>query len=82
MALVCHSEAQSIAEHATRFTVLHRLPGSSQYLVLVADNPENSITLEDQPPGEHFFKAFGTNSQGNGAESVPASVTVAAALAA
>ena len=70
------------AEHATRFTVLHRLPGSSQYTGLVADSPENSVTLDDQPPGEHFFKAFGTNSQGNGIESVRASVTVAATLAA
>lgn len=70
------------SEHATRFTILHRLPGTSQYVVLVADSLESSVTLDDQPPGEHLFKAFGTNSQGNGEESAPASVTVAAALAA
>jgi hypothetical protein len=71
-----------LADHATRFTYLHRLPGATEYEVLLADTDETSVTLEDQPPGEHSFKAFGSNSQGDGPESTPASVTVAAALAA
>ena len=61
--------------------MLHRLPGTSQYVVLVADSLESSVTLDDQPPGVHWFKAFGTNSQGNGEKSIPVSVEVSAAAA-
>ena len=70
------------APHATRFTYLHKPPGVPQYFVLLADSNARSVTLNDQPPGEHSFKAFGSNSRGNGAESAPAQVTVAQAQAA
>ena len=70
------------ADHASRYTYLHRPPGATEYEVLLADTEETSVTLEDQPSGEHFFKAFGSNAQGDGPESAPANVLVAAAQAA
>lgn len=71
------------APHASRYTVLHRTPGTPEYVVLHGDTTETSITLENQSPGVHWFKAFGVNSQGDGPESVPVSIEVpAAAIAA
>lgn len=70
------------AEHATRFTVFHRSPGAPQYVVLVSDSPESATTLDNQAPGVHWFKAFGTNSDGSSAESQPVSVQLAAVAAA
>lgn len=70
------------ASSATRFTYLHQAPGSPSFVVVLADVPEASLTLENQPNGVHRFKAFGSNSTGSGAESVVAEITVAAAAAA
>jgi len=57
------------ASHATQFTYLHKAPGSMQFVVLLADTAETSVTLQGQPNGEHRFKAIGSNSQGTGPES-------------
>ncbi len=70
------------AAHATQFTYLHKPPGSPQFIVLLADTAETSITLQGQPAGEHRFKAFGSNSKGAGSESEEAVITLAAAQAA
>ena len=70
------------APHATQFTYLHKAPGSAQYVVLLADTPEKSMTLFGQPAGEHRFKALGSNSQGVGPESQEAIATLAASQAA
>ena len=70
------------ASHATQFTYLYKPPGTPQFVVLFADTPETSITLQDQPAGEHRFKAFGSNSQGVGEESEEAVITLASARAA
>lgn len=70
------------ASSATRFTYLHQAPGSPSFVVVLADVPEASLTLENQSNGVHRFKAFGSNSAGSGAESVVAEITVAAAAAA
>jgi hypothetical protein len=71
-----------VAPHATRFTYLHKPPGSPQFVVLLAETTETSVTLEGQPAGEHRFKAFGSNSQGVGEESEEAVLTLAASQAA
>jgi hypothetical protein len=70
------------APHATRFTYLHQAPGSPTFVVLFAETTETSVTLEDQPPGLHRFKAFGSSSDGEGPESAVVEITVAEAAAA
>ena len=70
------------ADHATRYTFLHQPPGSPIFLVLVTDAEENHLTLHNQPPGVHRFKASGSNSQGDGPESAVVEVTVAQQVAA
>jgi hypothetical protein len=70
------------ATHATRFTYFHRPPGVPNYFVLSADTPASHVSLQNQPPGEHFFKAVGSNSRGSGPESESVSVTLAQAQAA
>jgi len=67
------------AEHATKFTYLHRAPGQAAFVVVVTDSPEAHLTLHNQPPGVHDFKAIGSNSRGEGEESAVVSVTVAQA---
>ena len=70
------------AEHATKFTFFHKPPGSPIFLVVVTDSEENHITLHNQPPGVHIVKAYGTNSDGDGPQSVEVNVTVAQQAAA
>jgi len=70
------------AEHATKYTFLHQPPGSPIFLVLVTDSPESHLTLHNQPPGVHRFKASGSNSDGDGPESAVVEVTVAQQAAA
>lgn len=65
------------AEHGTKFTYLHKAPGQPAFVVLVTDSPESHLTLHNQPPGVHEFKAIASNSRGEGAESAIAQVTVA-----
>ena len=70
------------APHATRFTYLHQPPGTPTFLVIVADSPDTSLTLHNQPPGLHRFKAVGQNSHGDGPESAVVETTLSAAQAA
>jgi hypothetical protein len=70
------------AEHATKYTFLHQPPGSPIFLVVVTDSPENHLTLHNQPPGVHRFKASGSNSDGDGPEGAVVEVTVAQQAAA
>ena len=70
------------ASHATQFTYLHKAPGSLQFVVLLADTAETSVTLQGQPNGEHRFKAIGSNSQGTGPESDETVITLAVSQAA
>jgi hypothetical protein len=70
------------APHATRMTFLQQVPGSPVFLVVQAESTEMSLTLHDQPPGLHRFKAYGSSSRGNGPESVIAEATVAQQAAA
>ena len=65
------------AEHATKYTFLHQPPGSPIFLVLVTDAEENHLTLHNQPPGVHRFKASGSNSDGDGPEGAAVELTVA-----
>lgn len=70
------------APHGTRFTVLHRAPGSPVFLVVVTEQKEKSITLHDLAEGGHQFKVVGVNSNGEGPESAVLTVQVAEAAAA
>ena len=65
------------ALHATRFTYLHQPPGSPVFIVLFADSPLSSVTLQNQPVGLHRFKAIPRNSGGEGQESEVIEITVA-----
>ncbi len=65
------------AEHATRFTFLQQTPGSPAFVVVAADSEEPHLSLHNQVPGLHKFKAFGTNSDGPGPESAVVEVAVA-----
>ncbi len=69
------------AEHATRFTYFHQPPGADDFQLIQADTEETSVTLGDQLAGLHRFKAFGSNSQGQGDESDVAQIEVAAPAA-
>ena len=66
------------APHATKFTYLHQPPGAPAFFVVLADSPEKSLTLHNQPAGLHKFKAIGRNSRGEGAESAVAEITLSA----
>lgn len=68
----------SAAEHATRFTYFHQVPGAADYQLLEADTETTSVNLQDQPPGKHRFKAIGGNAQGQGDESEVAEIEVVA----
>ena len=70
------------APHATRFTYLQQTPGSPAYVVVAAESEEAHLTLHDQVPGLHRFKAFGSNAESQGPESAVTEVTVAAAAVA
>jgi hypothetical protein len=70
-----HLDAQ--AEHATRYTFLQQTPGSPAFVVVLADSPDGHLTLHNQVPGVHRFKAVGRNSDGEGPESAIVEVTVA-----
>lgn len=70
------------AEHATRFTVLRKWPGSPVFLVVVAESRERSFTFDDLPVGVTQFKAYGSSSDGNGPESAIVEVTIAQQAAA
>jgi hypothetical protein len=65
------------ADHGTKFTYLHKAPGQAAFVVVVTDSPESHLTLHNQAPGVHEFKAIGRNSRGEGPESAVAQVTVA-----
>jgi hypothetical protein len=65
------------AEHATRYTFLQQTPGSPAFVVVLADSPDGHLTLHNQVPGVHRFKAVGRNSDGEGPESAIVEVTVA-----
>jgi hypothetical protein len=65
------------AAHATRFTYLHQPPGSPVFVVALADSEQTSLTLHGLAPGQHGFKAFGSNSDGRGPDSAVTLVTVA-----
>ena len=77
---VIHFDA--VAEHATKFTYLHKSPGTPAFVVVVTDSPEAHLTLHNQAPGVHEFKVIGSNSRGEGPESAIAQVTVAQQAAA
>lgn len=66
------------APHATKFTYLHLAPGAPDYEVVAENTPEKSVTLENQAPGLHWFKAVSANAGSTGAASAPVSVEVAA----
>ena len=70
------------AEHATRYTYLHQAPGSSVFLVAVADTPSSAFTLHGQAPGAHKFKVIGSNASSQGEESAAVEATVAQAAVA
>lgn len=70
------------APRATRYTYLHQPPGAETFVTVAADTAEASLTLHDQPPGLHRFKAFGSNSRGSGGESAVAEVMVVATVVA
>lgn len=70
------------ATHATTFTYLHQAPGASAFVVVEADTKAKSLTLHNQPPGLHRFKAVPRNSTGEGPESAIAEITIAARAAA
>jgi len=70
------------AEGATRFTYLQQTPGSSAFVVILADTPLTHVTLQGQAPGLHRIKAFGNNSRGQGPDSDVVEITVAASAAA
>lgn len=69
------------AEHATRLTYFHQPPDADDFQLIQADTEETSVTLRDQAPGKHRFKAFGSNSQGQGDESEVAEIELAAPAA-
>ena len=70
------------APGATRFTYLQQMPGSPAFVVIQADTPQAHVMLHGQAAGLHRFKAFGSNSRGQGPDSEVAQVTVAASVAA
>ncbi len=70
------------APHATRFTYLHQPPDSPVFVVLFADSPLKSLTLQNQLVGLHRFQAIPRNAGGEGQASAVFEITVAAAQAA
>lgn len=70
------------APHATKFTYLHLAPGAPAFVVVLADTPEDFLTLHNQSPGLHKFKAIGRNSRGDGAESAIVEIALSLAQAA
>ncbi len=65
------------APHATRYAYLHMPPGATEFLVLFADSPLKSLTLENQAPGLHRFQAIPRNAGGEGEASAVIEITVA-----
>jgi hypothetical protein len=57
------------AANATPYTYFHQPPEATDFVVLLANTAETSVTLHAQPAGLHRFKAFGSNAQGQGPES-------------
>ncbi len=70
------------AAHATSYTYYQLAPGASEWVAVLSNVPQTSLTLHDQPVGEHRFKAVGHSSRGSGAASAEAVVTVAEAAVA
>jgi hypothetical protein len=64
------------AENATRYTFLQQSPGSPGFVVVLADSRDGHLTLHNQVPGVHRFKAVGRNSGGEGPESAIVEITV------
>ncbi len=54
-------------------------PEAPVFLVVTADTTDTHLTLHGQPPGLHKFKVTGSNSRGEGPESVVVEATVAQA---
>ena len=67
------------APHATKFTYLHLAPGATAFVVVLADSPDEFLTLHNQPPGLHKFKAIGRNSRGEGPDSAIVEIAVSVA---
>jgi hypothetical protein len=70
------------AAGATRYTFLQQAPGLPAFVVILADTAQTHVTLHGQVAGLHRFKAFGSNSRGQGADSAVVQVTVPASAAA
>jgi hypothetical protein len=70
------------ASGATRYTFLQQAPGLPAFVVILADTEQAHVTLHGQVAGLHRFKAFGSNSRGQGVDSEVVQATVAAAAAA
>jgi hypothetical protein len=65
------------APNATTLTLLHKGPTDAVFAV-VQKGQATSFDGINLQPGEHQYKAFGSNSRGNGPESAVATVAVAA----
>ena len=66
------------APYATSYTYLQQAPGAPAFVVALADATAKSLTLHNQPPGLHRFKAVPRNSTGEGPVSEIVEITLAA----